>query len=110
MILNRMETHLWSDGAGPRPVQYHGRTILHHRCLRCGRDFAQGFEGRPDWKAVYIGLLSVERLSDSVTARWLAEECPGVLLAADTEDRAERRIERQSSKYELIRSRRCFFF
>ena len=93
MILNRMDTHLWSDGSHPRQLQYDGRTILHHRCLRCGRDFAQGFEGRFNWEAVYVGIVSIERLSDSVTARWLAEECPGELRAADSDDRAERRSE-----------------
>ena len=66
---------------------------MHHRCLRCGRDFARGFDGIFNWEAVYIGVLRVERLSDSVTARWLAEECPGKLLPADNDDRAERRAE-----------------
>jgi hypothetical protein len=91
--LNRMDSHLWSDGANPRQLNYNGRTIMHHRCLRCGRDFAQGFDGLFNWEAVYVGVTRIERLSDGVTARWLAEECPGELIPADTNDRAEWRAE-----------------
>ena len=91
MVRNRMETHLWSDGAHPRRLEYEGRTLLHHRCLRCGRDFAQGFDGRFNWEAVYVGIATIERLADRVTERWLEQECPGELLAADSDDRAQRR-------------------
>jgi hypothetical protein len=97
MNVNRLYTHLWSDGANPRQLKYDGRTILHHRCLKCGRDFAQGFDGLFNWEAIHVGVLTIERLSDSVTARWLAEECPGQLVAADDGDRTERRLPRAAS-------------
>jgi hypothetical protein len=90
---NRMDSHLWSDGATPRQLNHDGRTIMHHRCLRCGRDFAQGFDGLFHWEAVYVGVTRIERLSDNVTARWLGEACPGELLPSDNDDRAERRAE-----------------
>jgi hypothetical protein len=38
-------THLWSGGNIPRQITQDGRTNLHHRCVRCGRDFAQALDG-----------------------------------------------------------------
>jgi hypothetical protein len=87
-----LHTHLWSDGsAAPPPVEQDGRSILHHRCVRCWRDFAQGIDGTYAWQAAYIGVIRVELLGQSVNERWLSEPCPGEPLAADDEDRATRR-------------------
>ena len=64
---------------------------MYGRCLRCGRDFAQGFDGVYSWEAVYIGLLRIERLAKSVTERWLSEPCPGSPRPEDDELRAMRK-------------------
>jgi hypothetical protein len=76
---NTLGTHLFSDGGIPRMIQQDGRAIYHHRCLRCGRDFAQGMNGA-GFQAVYVGLLRIELLADSITERWLSEECPKQML------------------------------
>lgn len=73
---NTLGTHLFSEGATPRVIHQDGRTIYHRCCLRCGRDFAQGMNGG-GWQAVYVGLLRVELLVNTVTDQWLAERCPG---------------------------------
>jgi hypothetical protein len=84
------QTHRWLDGATPHEIEIDGRTILHHRCSRCARDFAQGLDGA-GWQAVYIGVFSVELLSERVSERWLREECPGRFLPDDEISRATRR-------------------
>jgi hypothetical protein len=83
-------THSWSDGDRPREIKQDSRTILHHRCRRCARDFVQGLDGS-GWHAAYIGLFKVELLADSVNERWLTERCPEELLSSDQDDRAMRR-------------------
>ena len=81
-------THSFGD-AIPHSIKQDGKSILHRKCLRCGRDFAQGLNGA-GWHAVYVGVLRVELLAESVNRRWLTEECPMRLLPADNEDRAMR--------------------
>ena len=83
-------THSWSDGDRPRQITQAGRSVLHHRCTRCGRDFAQGLDGA-GWQAVYVGVFTIELLADSVTDRWLREPCPGQLSPYDELDRVTRR-------------------
>lgn len=83
-------THQFSDGNVPHQVTQDGKTILHHRCTRCARDFAQGLDGA-GWQAAYVGVLRIELLADSVNDRWLTEECPGRLIPQDDVDRAVRR-------------------
>jgi hypothetical protein len=83
-----LRTHSFSE-ALPHQVTQDGKTILHHRCVRCGRDFAQGLNGA-GWEAVYVGVLRIERLAESVNRRW-AEECPMRQLPSDEDDRAMRR-------------------
>jgi hypothetical protein len=83
-------THTWIDGTLPHLIKQDGKVVLHHRCARCGRDFAQGLDGA-GWQAVYIGVFKVEVLADSVSARWLREECPGRPLPDDDVSRAMRR-------------------
>jgi len=44
-----------------------------------------------EWCAAYVGLLRIEPLSDEANERWLAQECPGTMLASDNLDRRTRR-------------------
>lgn len=71
-------------------MEQDGKILIHQRCLRCGRDFGQGFDGVDSWEAVYVGLLRIERLEKSITERWLSEPCPGELRREDDELRAMR--------------------
>ncbi len=82
---NALDTHSWSGGAYPHQIQQSGRVVLHHQCLRCGREFAREFDGADgsDWHAAYVGAIRIELLADSVNERWLGEECPGRLLQTD---------------------------
>jgi hypothetical protein len=86
-----LQTHVWADeGASPHQIMQDGRTIVHQRCLRCGRDFALELDGS-GWHALYVGVFRVELLAESVTARWLTEECPRQFLwTQDQEARAMR--------------------
>ena len=92
-----LQTHVWADGgAAPHQIMQDGRTIVHQRCLRCGRDFALELDGS-GWHALYVGVFRVELLAESVTARWLTEECPRQFLwTQDEEARAMRRSPVQS--------------
>jgi hypothetical protein len=77
-----LRTHLWADGDIPRQITQDGRIIFHHRCVRCGRDFMQRID-RTSWQAATVGILRIEPLADSVTERWVTEECLGRLLPED---------------------------
>ncbi|HXN86043.1 MAG TPA: hypothetical protein VN867_08225 [Candidatus Binataceae bacterium] len=92
-----LQTHVWADeGATPHQIMQDGRTIVHQRCLRCGRDFALELDGS-GWHALYVGVFRVELLAESVTERWLTEECPRQFLwTQDEEARAMRRSPVQS--------------
>jgi hypothetical protein len=59
------------------------------QCLRCGRDFLQKTT-TTRWQAATVGTLRIEPLADSVTERWVTEDCPGRLLADDCHSRATR--------------------
>jgi hypothetical protein len=85
-----LATHLWSGRGIARAVQQDGRTVLHHRCVRCGRDFAQGLDGAYGWQAAHVGLLRIELLAQSVNERWLSERCPGEPKPEDAADWANR--------------------
>jgi hypothetical protein len=85
-----LRTHLWADGDIPRQITQDGRIIFHHRCVRCGRDFMQRID-RTSWQAATVGILRIEPLADSVTERWVTEECLGRLLPEDSVSRATRR-------------------
>jgi hypothetical protein len=52
---------LVADGGTPREIKQDGRAIFHHRCVRCGRDFAQGLDGS-GWHAVYVGVFKIDFL------------------------------------------------
>jgi hypothetical protein len=82
---SELPTHKFSDGP-PRRITQSGKTIFHQRCLNCGRDFGQGLDGG-GWRAIYVGVLRIELLADSVNDRWLREPCPKQLLPSDNDDR-----------------------
>jgi hypothetical protein len=84
-----LRTHVWADGDTPQQITQDGELFLHHRCLRCGRDFL--LDGM-DWQAASVGVLRIEFLADSVTERWVKEECPGRLLVDDIRSRATRQV------------------
>jgi hypothetical protein len=75
VIDQQLKTHLWT-GCEPREIKIDGKSIFHHCCRQCGRDFARE-SGQADWKAAYIGVFSLKFLEDSVTHRWVSEPCPG---------------------------------
>jgi hypothetical protein len=77
-----LHSHLWSDGALPHRIEQEGKTILHQRCIHCGRDFAREmYDDR--WRAAHVGLLEIVFLADSVNDIWLTEKCPGQLVEED---------------------------
>ncbi len=84
-----LRTHAWADGDIPHQIAQDGRVIFHHRCVRCGRDFMQALDCTR-WQAATVGILRIEPLADSVTERWVTEECPGRLLPGDNRSRATR--------------------
>ena len=90
---NALDTHAWSDGATPHQIHQSGRTVFHHRCSRCGRDFAREFDGSDgsDWQAAYVGAIRIELLAESVSERWVSEECPARIQPQDHAARATRR-------------------
>ena len=62
-----LRTHLFSEPI-PHRIKQDGKSIFHRRCVRCGRDFAKGLDGA-GWQAVYVGVLRVELLAESVNHR-----------------------------------------
>jgi hypothetical protein len=64
--------HLWSE----QKVSIKGRPFLHRRCQVCERDFARAVVER-EWRAVHVGVLSLDFLDDETTQRWVSEDCPG---------------------------------
>jgi hypothetical protein len=83
---NPLLTHRWADGDTPHQILQGGRTIAHQRCVRCGRDFGFELDGS-GWHAVHVSVFRVEFLPETVTLRWLAEECPQQPLPSDDVDR-----------------------
>ena len=90
-----LQTHVWADGDTPQQVTQDDEIIFLHRCESCGRDFVQPID-RTGWHAAYVGVLRIEKLADSVTERWIREECPGRLLTEDCFSRATRQARKAS--------------
>ena len=90
-----LQTHVWADDDISDQITQDGEIVFHHRCVRCGRDFVQPADGT-GWRAAYVEVLRIELLADSVTERWIREECPGRLLTEDCFSRAMRQAPRAS--------------
>ena len=90
-----LQTHVWADGDMPQKITQDDEIIFHHRCERCGRDFVQPID-RAAWHAAYVGIQRIELLADSVTERWVREECPGRLLTEDCFSRTIRQAPKAS--------------
>jgi hypothetical protein len=86
---NALLTHSWTKGLPPRQILQDGRTLLHHHCNRCGRDFGFELDGS-GWHAIYVGVFRVEVLVENVSRRWVTDMCPGRLLPSDDIDRVLR--------------------
>jgi hypothetical protein len=81
--------HVRADGDMRRQITQDREIILPHRCLRLRPRFpAKNDHTR--WQAATVGTLRIEPLADSVTERWVTEDCPGRLLADDCRSRATR--------------------
>lgn len=81
--LNCLSTHLWEK---PRSFKQGGKTLLLRQCVRCGRDFALGFDGE-NWLPIYLGAFKVDALGKEARDRWLSEKCPRMRLPDDDVDR-----------------------
>jgi len=90
-----LQTHVWADDDIPHQITQDGEIVFHHRCVRCGRDFVQSADGT-GWQAAYVEVLRIELLADSVTERWVREECPGRLLIEDCFSRTMRQAPKAS--------------
>src|ERR1700730_7184942 len=87
-ILSRWTTHCW---IGRRLVVAPGQPLIEHVCTDCARAFVDECSTGERY-AVHVSIFKVHRLSDEVTSRWLAEQCPVQYLAADEADRRTRYI------------------
>ena len=90
-----LQTHVWADDEIPHQITEDGEVLSHHRCVRGGRDFVQSADGT-QWQAAYVEVLRIELLADSVTNRWVREECPGRLLSEDCFSRTMRQVSKAS--------------
>jgi hypothetical protein len=89
-------SHQWSSAQG-RPVQIHGdKTLVHHHCSRCRRDFVEDPLAGERY-AVHVSVFSFRRLPDSINRHWLGELCPGAPLPKDVEIRGKLRLCRTES-------------
>ncbi len=100
-----LQTHVWADDEIPNQITEDGEVLLHHRCVRCGRDFVQSAEGTR-WQAAYVEVLRIELLADSVTKRWVREECPGQLLTEDCFSRTLRQAPKASGAVRNLAGKR----
>jgi hypothetical protein len=75
-----------SHRATIREVQLEGQTFLHLHCIRCDRDFVKQSD-LAEWKATHIGIFRFNLLDASTNERWTSEQCPGMPLKADSNDK-----------------------
>ncbi|SRR5216684_6122604 len=79
-------SHSWSGG---RRVQLEpGKSLIQHRCSRCGRDFVDDPRTGERY-AVYVSIFSFKKLPESISKRWLGELCPGGPVADDVRVRSQ---------------------
>jgi hypothetical protein len=80
-------THQWLSD--PRRLAVEPRNaVLHHHCVRCGRDFVTDPSSNSSY-AVFVSAITFDELEDEVTKRWLGEPCPGRHLSPDDDDRTK---------------------
>jgi hypothetical protein len=66
-----------------------GHPLIQQSCRECGRAFVEE-RSTGERYAVHVSIFIFHRLSDEVTAQWLAENCPAHRLIADEADRETR--------------------
>jgi hypothetical protein len=80
--VNAWNSHVWSNRLMDLMP---GVPIVQHSCTICGRNFVnEELTGRR--YAVHVGIVVLDRLSDEVTKRWLAERCPRARRESDYDD------------------------
>src|SRR5258708_19236399 len=80
-------THQWLSN--PRRLKVDpGNPILQCHCVRCGRDFVTDPSSNISY-AVFVSVITFDRLGDEVTKRWLSEPCPGRHIPSDDDDRTK---------------------
>jgi cell division septation protein DedD len=90
-------THQWLTGR-PRDFELEsGDSVRQSHCVKCGRDFLTDLSSGSR-HAVFVSVLSLCRLHEEITQRWLREPCPGNRLPADARDRGKRGAEFRISK------------
>ncbi len=80
-------THQWLSSPRRLAVEP-SNAVLHHHCVRCGRDFVIDPSSNSS-HAVFVSAISFDQLADEVTKRWLNEPCPGRHGSSDDEDRTK---------------------
>ena len=98
-------SHKWSSANGRRIEIETGKPVIHHRCSRCQRDFA---EDQPSGEryAVYVSVFSLRKLPDHISKQWLDELCPGQPLPLDFAVRTKliEHVDRHYIRRELLRA------
>jgi hypothetical protein len=87
-IFSSWTTHYWISR---RLALAPGEPLIQRVCNDCARAFVDECSTGERY-AVHVSIFKVHRLSDEVTSRWLAEQCPAQHLAADEADRRTRYI------------------
>ena len=87
-IFSRWTTHSWISR---RLALAPGQPLIQRVCNDCARAFVDECSTGERY-AVHVSIFKVHRLSDEVTSRWLAEQCPDQRLAGDDADRQTRFI------------------
>jgi hypothetical protein len=75
------------------------KSVVHHHCSRCQRDFAYDLVSGKRY-AVKVAIFALCRLPDRVSRQWLDELCPGAPTPLDTMFRS-RGIENRSQQKSL---------
>jgi hypothetical protein len=86
VVVRGLTDHRWLERSEPHFKIESGEAVLHHQCVRCGRDIVT-VVSTGTRHAVHVCALVFNRLDDTVTERWLSESCPGRRLASDDDDR-----------------------
>jgi hypothetical protein len=75
-------SHAWSTRRLELSSEF---PLLQQMCRKCDRNFIDELESGARY-AVHVGVTRFARLSEEVTARWLADPCPGEPLKSDDAD------------------------